>query len=103
MAYMSIKPWINIPFQVKPYTGRTGSGTKLFSEPVSHLCYPVAQPELITDVKGAEVTTTTRLYVDYDVPIKVTDNVIFEDEERPILRISSYYREGHVDIKVVYL
>ncbi len=78
-------------------------GTKIFDEPVDNLCYPVGITELITDTYGAEVTSTTRLYMDYDVIIKATDNVIFEEEERPIYRITSYYREGRVDIKVVYL
>ncbi len=103
MAYDSIKPWINIPFQIKPYLGRSGTGTKQFGEPYEDLCYPVGITELITDVTGAEVTSTTRLYIDYTTSIKVTDNVIFENEERPIYRITSYYREGRVDIKVVYL
>lgn len=101
--YNSLKPWIDVPVQYKPFTRRNGAGTKLFDAAVSTKCYPVGDVRLITTVDGSEVTSTTHLYMHGEEPIKVTDNVIFEGEERPILRINSFYRDGAVDIKVVYL
>lgn len=101
--FNSVKSWIDVPYQYKPFIGRTGAGTKQYSEPVSSLCYPVGNVKLVTDTSGAEVTSTTQLYVPGTEAIKVTDSVIFNDEERPILRITDYYRNGQVDIRVVHL
>jgi hypothetical protein len=101
--YDSIKPWINVPFTIKPFLKYSGSGTKQFDNDVNALCYPVGDVKLVTDSTGSEVTSTTQLYVDGSTPIKVTDNILFTGDERPILRIAEYYRSGVVDIKVVYL
>lgn len=101
--YASIKPWINVPYTIKPFIKRTGMGTKVYDEPVDSVCYPVADCKLVVNVDGAEVTSTTQLYVDGNEAIKVTDSVIFGGEERPVLRISTYYRDGVPDLKVVYL
>lgn len=101
--YDSIKRWINVPYTYKPYIGRNGAGTKQFGEPVESKCYPADDVKLITDASGAEVVSTTKLYVPGTESIKVTDNVVFNGTERPVLRISSYYRNGVEDIKVVYL
>ena len=101
--FNSIKPWINVPYVYRPFIKRNGAGTKQFGADVSSLCYPVSDNKLITDLKGAEVVSTTQLYVDGSESIKITDNVVFEDSERPVLRIASYYRDGRPDIKVVYL
>lgn len=99
----SIKPWINVPFILKPLVGRNGAGTKIFGDDVQLLCYPVDEVKLITDETGAEVISTTQLYVDGSTPISVIDEVTFEDHTREVQRISSFYRNGVVDIRVVYL
>lgn len=101
--FNSIKSWIDVPYQYKPFLGRNGAGTKQYDEPVSSFCYPVGDVKLVTDATGAEVTSTTQLYVPGTERIKVTDSVIFNAEERPILRIVDYYRDGQVDIRVVHL
>lgn len=101
--YASLKPWINVPYQYKPFIKRNGAGTKIYGERVDSLCYPVGDVTLVTNEAGAEVTSTTQLYVPGTEPLKVTDAVIFNGEERPILRITSYYRNGVEDVKVVYL
>lgn len=101
--YNSIKPWIDVPVQYRPFIKRNGAGTKQFDATVSAKCYPVGDVKLVTTADGSEVTSTTQLYMHGEEPIKVTDSVIFEGEERPILRINSFYRDGVVDIKVVYL
>ena len=101
--YDSLKSWVNIPYQIKPFDKRTGTGTKLFKDTVDALCYPKSEAELVTDSKGAEVVSTTQLYIEGSTTITVLDNVIFEDEERPIKKIATFYRDGKPDIKVVYL
>ena len=99
----SIKPWINVPYQIKPFIKRNGAGTKQYGDTIDSKCYPVGEVTLVTNSEGAEVTSTTQLYVFGTESVKITDNVVFGGEERPILRITSYYRNGVVDIKVVYL
>ena len=99
----SLKQWINVPFQYRPFIKRSGAGTKQFGDAVDALCYPVGEVKLVTDRGGAEVVSSTQLYLFGTENISIKDNVIFEGEERPILRINSFYREGVVDIKVVYL
>lgn len=101
--FASIKVWINVPYTIRPFIGRTGAGTKQFGTDISSMCYPVGDVKLVTNEAGSEVTSTTQLYVDGSENIKVTDNVVFNGEERPILRIVSYYLAGVPDIKVVYL
>lgn len=101
--YNSLKPWINVPYIIKPFLKYNGAGTKQFGDDVPSKCYPVGDVKLVTNTEGAEVTSTTQLYVDGNEPVKITDNVVFADEERPILRVAEYYRDGNVDIKVVYL
>lgn len=99
----SIKPWINVTYQIKPFVKRNGAGTKQYGDVISSKCYPVDDTKLVTNNEGTEVTSNAQLYVDGSEPIKVTDDVIFNGEERPILHIGSYYRNGVVDLKVVYL
>lgn len=101
--YASLKPWINVPYQIKPFVKRNGAGTKIFCEAIDSLCYPVGDVKLITNASGAEITSTTQLYVPGTESIKVTDEVIFNGEVRPIQRITDYYRGSAVDIRVVYL
>lgn len=101
--YDSLVNWMNVPFQIKPFKGRSGAGTKLFEDSVDALCYPESDVKLVTDASGAEVVSTSQLYVPGDCPIKSTDDVLFENEVRPVKRISAYYRNGVVDIKVVYI
>lgn len=101
--YDSIKDWINVPYVIKNLSHYTGSGTKLFNPDVHSKCYPVGDVKLVTNVNGTEVISTTQLYVDGSEPIEVTDAVVFNGQERPVLRITDYYRNGVVDLRVVYL
>lgn len=99
----SLKSWVNVPYAIKPFVRYSGTGTKVFDPDIQSKCYPVGDVKLVTNDEGSEVTSTTQLYVDGSETIKVTDNVVFGGEERPILRITEYYRNGVVDLKVVYL
>lgn len=101
--FSSIKPWINVPYQYKPFTKYSGSGTKMYDGVVDSFCYPSSDIKVVTDMNGVEVTSTGHLYVPGDEPIKYSDMVVFEGREREILRINTYYRKGVPDVKVVYI
>lgn len=101
--YGSLAPWINVPYIIRPFLRYNGAGTKLFDTDIASKCYPVGDVKLVTDSNGSEKTSTTQLYVPGTEPIKVTDNVVFDGEERPVLRVTEYFRDGKPDIKVVYL
>ena len=101
--FASLKEWVNVPYKIKPFIKRNGAGTKLYDSPVDSKCYPVGDVKLVVDTSGAEVTSTTQLYVPGSEQIKVTDAVVFNGEERLVLRITSYFRNGVEDLKVVYL
>ena len=101
--YASLKAWMDVPYSILPFVKYNGAGTKEYDKRVDALCYPTGDVRKILDVNGAEVTSTATLYVPGNTVIKDTDTVIFEGRERSILRITNYYRNGVVDIKVVYL
>lgn len=101
--YGSLKDWINVPYRILPFIKYTGTGAKVYDEPIDSLCYPTGDVRKILDASGAEVTSTATLYVPGTENIKDTDTIVFEGHERSILRITNYYRDGKVDIKVVYL
>lgn len=99
----SLKAWINIPFVYKPCTGRTGTGAKQFAANVSGLCYAEGSVKVVKDNQGKEVVSTKQLYVDGNSTISELDNVVFEGRESEIKSIGYFYRNGVVDMKVVYL
>lgn len=101
--YASIKPWINVPYKYKSFIKYNGAGVKQFGDTVESLCYPTGDVRFVTDVEGKQVVSTGQLYVPGTEPIKVSDAIVFNGEERAILRITSYYRDGVEDIKVVYI
>ena len=101
--YASLKEWINVPYEYNSFEKYDGAGNKIFGESTKSLCYPSGDVRFVTDVYGKQVVSTGQLYVDGSEPIKVSDMVIFEGDERAIHRITSYYRDGKVDIKVVYI
>lgn len=101
--YASLKPWINVPYAILPFIKYSGGGAKIYGDRIESLCYPTGDVRKILDVNGSEVTSTATLYVPGTDNIKDTDTVVFEGRERSILRITNYYRDGVVDIKVVYL
>lgn len=101
--YDSIKSWIDVPVVVKPYVGRSATGDKLFGEPYTVLCYPQGEVNIVRNWQGVEVVSHNHLYVDGYTKITKLDNVVFEGEELPVQAISSFYRNGKPDIKVVYV
>jgi len=102
--YKNLRSWIKVPFKYKALVGRTGTGSKIFSDVVDELCYPVGEVEVITDSTGNEVVSTKKLFVSNEVEISELDKVIFENRESDIKSIGYYYDEkGNVNLKVVYL
>lgn len=101
--YDSLKPWLNLPAQIKPFVKRTGTGTKVYAEPVDILCYAEGKIQTVTDNTGTEVVSNKQLYVDGSVAISVLDAIVFEGVEKSIKAINTFYRNGKADIKVVYL
>lgn len=101
--YQSIKEWINVPITVKPYVKRSATGDKIFGDSYELLCYPQGEVNIVRNWQGVEVVSHNHLYMDGDAKITKLDNVIFEGEELPVQAISTYYRSGKPDIKVVYV
>ena len=101
--YASLRKWINVPYQYRPFLKYNGAGVRQLGDPVDSMCYPVGDTKFATDVSGAQKVSTMQLYVPGTENINVNDTVVIAGEERAIYRITSYYREGTVDLKVVYL
>lgn len=101
--FESIKEWMNVKFQYRPFVRHNGAGTAQYGEAVNASCYPVGDIKVVANDDGVEVTSTTQLYVDGSTPINVLDQVLFSNAARKIIRINDFYRNGVVDIRVVYL
>lgn len=101
--YDSLKPWINVPVTVKPYLKRGPTGDKIFAESYEVLCYPQGEVNIVRNWQGVEIVSHNHLYMFGDTKVTKLDNIIFEGEELPVQAISTYYRNGVVDIKVVYI
>jgi len=101
--YGSLKSWMNLPAQIKPFLKRDGTGAKIFGEPVDILCYAEGKVQVVTDNTGTEVVSTSQLYVDGPVTVSALDCMVFEGVEKSIKNITTFYRNGKPDIKVVYL
>ena len=101
--YESLKEWINLPAQIKPFIRRNGTGTKLYGDAVDIKCYAEGKVTSVTDNKGAVVVSNNQLYIEGSVPIAELDCIIFENSEHSIESINTFYRNGKPDIKVVYL
>ena len=101
--YESLKKWINLPAQVKPFIKRNGTGTKLYGDAFDIKCYAEGKVITVTDNKGTEVISNKQIYIDGSVLISELDCIIFENSEHSIKSISTFYRNGKPDIKVVYL
>ena len=101
--YESLKEWLNLPAQIKPFIRRNGTGTKLYGNAVDVQCYAEGKVAVVTDSTGAEVVSNKQLYFDGSVTISELDCIVFEGFEKSIKSIGIFYRNGKPDIKVVYL
>ena len=101
--YDSLKSFIDVAYQYRPFLKYNGAGTAQYDKVIDSKCYPVGDTQVVTNEEGVEVTSNTQLYVDGTEPIKVRDQVIFNGEARKIIRINDFYRNGIIDLRVVYL
>lgn len=101
--YNSLKAWANLPVQIRPFVKRTGTGTKIYGDPVDTLCYAEGKIQVVSDDSGADVVSNKQLYVDGSTQVSELDSIIFEGREKSIKSISTFYRGGVADIKVIYL
>lgn len=101
--YASLKPWINVPVTVKPFLKRSATGDKLFGPSRTILCYPQGEVNIVRNWQGVEVVSHNHLYVEGDTEVTKLDNIVFEGEDLPVQAISTFYRDGKPDIKVVYV
>lgn len=101
--YSSLRQWVNIPISIIPFVKRTGTGDKEFGEPYTIYCYPCSEIKVIRNNIGVEVVSNTQLYIDGKESITDFDLITFEGKEHTIQAISNFYREGRIDVKVVYL
>lgn len=101
--YDSVKDWINVPVTVRPYKGRSATGDKVFGESYVIMCYPQGEVNIVRNWQGVEVVSHNHLHVDGSAPITKLDSVLFEGEELSVQAISTFYRNGVPDIKVVYI
>ncbi len=101
--YDSIKPWINVPVTVKPFLKRSATGDKVFGEAYDILCYPQGEVNIVRNWQGVEIVSHNHLFVEGDTHVTKLDNIVFEGEDLPVQAISTFYRNGKPDIKVVYI
>ena len=101
--YDSIKGWLNLNVIIHPFIKRTGTGSKVYGDSISTRCYAVGELHVVKNNKGEEVTSNTQLYFDGSENIKVTDKITFDGNDYEIQSISTFYRDGKSDLKVVYL
>ena len=99
----NLRPWINVPISIKPFVKRTGTGDKEFGEMYPDKCYPESQIVVVKDSTGSDVTSNTHLYMDGTSSVKALDVILFEGREWPVHTVSTFYRNGVADIKVVYI
>ena len=99
----SLKAWFNIPFTHKRYLSINGTGVKQFAEDAIGMCYADGSIKIVKDARGKEIVSNQQLYVDGTSSIKELDNIIFEGRESEVKAIGYFYRNGVVDLKVVYL
>ena len=101
--YNSLKSWINIPVTIKPFKKRLGNGDKEYGEAFSVATYPVHELKIVRNKDGVEITSTTHFYIDGDATVNELDEAIFEGRAWPVQAVSTFYRGGKPDVKVVYL
>jgi len=106
VLFDSLREWLTCPFQVKHFDGYTPSADRKYTEPEDMIGYFVGNVEVVTDVNGDDVVSSTQLYYDpADYTIGSLDKVLVDGEEKDIVQITNYMdgNYGESSIKVVYL
>lgn len=100
--YSSVKKFVNVPMQIKPFVSYDGAGDASYGQAISTLCYPCGKVTKVTNKDGVEVISTLILYVDGE-PVSISDSIIFNGTEHTIHAIAPFYRNGVVDLQAVYV
>lgn len=100
--YESLKDWMDLPVAIKPLIRYTGTGSKEFGDTLETTCYAEGKVQTVKDNKGVEVVSNLQLYFDGSTPINSLDTVEFFGEEKTVISVSTFFRGGKPDIKVVY-
>jgi hypothetical protein len=80
------------------------TGNKEFKpEMVDGLCYPVGKVQQIEDYRGQVVISNSHIYIPGEIEMNVQDSIILDGAVGTIKNITSFWRAGKVDVKVVYL
>lgn len=101
--YDSLKPWVNVPVEIKPFLKRSGTGDKEFGPQRSATCYPQGDVKVVRNSTGVEVVSNTQLIFDGIESINEMDEIIFDGKIVTIHAVSTFYRNGMPDIRVVYV
>ena len=108
--YESLKEWIRFPFTFRRIEGKTASGDKKFSDPISSVCYRVDEFETITKKTGETYVSYSKLYVPGNIEITTDDKVTLMTfgsklVDKEIQKIQGYFdgNEGKQSVQVIYL
>lgn len=101
--YKSLKSWLKVPIQIKPFVKRDGTGTASYADTIETYGYIEGGVKLISDSKGAEVISTSQIFLEGSTRLSELDLIIIDGVEHSIKTISTFYDRGKPDIKVVYL
>jgi len=103
--FKSLKKWLSVPVEIKPFIKQDGTGEPTFGNNISTKCYPQGKVTLVRDVHGNDIVSNLQLYIKGDTAIKVTDVVVFNGNDYNIKALGPYYdgNTGNISIVVVYL
>lgn len=101
--YDSLKPWVNVPVDIKPFLKRSGTGDKVFGPQRATTCYPQGDIKVVRNSTGVEVVSNNQLIFDGAEQIDEMDEITFNGKVVTIHAISTFYRNGVPDVKVVYV
>lgn len=101
--FKSLKSWLNLDAAVKPFVSNSGTGAKIVGTSVPIKCYAEGKVQVVKNTYGKEVVSNKQLYIDGSVAIGELDLITFEGADHEIQAIGYFYKNGKVDLKVVYL
>ena len=103
--FKSLKNWLSVPVDIKPFIKQDGTGEPTFGDSISTKCYPQGKVTMVRDVHGNDIVSNLQLYIEGDTAIKITDVVVFNGSEYNIKALSPYYdvNTGTISLMVVYL
>lgn len=99
------RTWLRSTVAISPYSGMDGFGQSTFSAAVDHKCLIVQKNVKTFAADGAEVVSSTQIYLDGSASISVNDKIVLPDSSSPrILNvgISNDIRDGSAYMKVIY-